>query len=145
FAYNKIANKFTSSVSGSTVSAGSMGTVNVVAESNTKMLGLGIGLGVAADRFAGAGSLALSEIENTITAEVSSASTKTITAGNRRVKAEDKSTAQSFAGNVTVSTGSTAVGAAVAVSEIANTTTAKIANMDIDARNSARIEANNDS
>ncbi len=145
FVYNKLHNNFTAAIRDSNVSAGNTGAVNVVAESNAKMLGIGFGVGVATDKAAGSGSLALSEIENVVAAEVTGATTNTVTAGVLTVKAEDKSRIESFAGNISASFGDGAVGASVAVNNTTNKATAAIKNVDIDVKQATKVTATNDS
>lgn len=145
FNYNKLHNSFTASINESAVSAGAAGSVEVLAESNASMLGLALGVGIATDKFAGAGSLGLNEVENGVTAEVVSTTGKKVTAGALTVKAEDKSRTDAVAGNVSASLGNGSFGAAVSVNDTTNTVRADIAGAEIDAQISTEVSGKNDS
>ncbi|MCA3120832.1 MAG: leukotoxin LktA family filamentous adhesin, partial [Rhodocyclaceae bacterium] len=145
FAYNRITNDFGARLLGSNVSAGTSGTVNVLAQSSASMMGLAVGLGVSTSRFAGSGSLTLNEIENTVIAEIASPSSSSlITASALTVKAEDRSRSFSLAGNVSLSGGNAAIGAAVGVSSIENTVRATVDGVVIDARATTDVRAKSD-
>lgn len=140
FAYNKLHNQFTAAVHDSSIDSS---TINVEAQSNAKILGIAAGVGVAKDKLAVSGSLVLNEINNTVKAQVTGARTDTLTADNLTVTAEDKSSTGALAGNISVSFGNAAIGAAIAVNDTGNTAQAKIENVKINTNGSTTVEATN--
>ncbi|MDO9281267.1 MAG: leukotoxin LktA family filamentous adhesin [Methylotenera sp.] len=140
FAYNNLHNQFTAAVHDSSIDSS---TINVEAQSNAKILGIAAGVGVAKDKLAVSGSLVLNEINNTVKAQVTGATTDTLTADNLTVTAEDKSSTGALAGNISVSFGNAAIGAAIAVNDTGNTAQAKIENVKIEASVSTTVEATN--
>jgi filamentous hemagglutinin family protein len=146
-----IANDFLASIEDSTVSAiGPAGKILVNARSGAGIFGLAIGVNVSTGTsFALGGSLAMSDIHNSVDAHISAAAhadsdpVRTITSASTEVSADDASTILSGAGAVTISTGQAAIGAAVGVSDIGNDVSAKIAGVDLAASATAKVSAAN--
>ncbi len=122
FAYSDIDNAFTASIDEANVEVAD-GDVNVGAVSTARIKSFAVGVGVAKDEFAGGGSVTLNEIDNTVTATVDQA---VVDSDGLTVGAEDASHIGSLAGQVTISTGSKAIGAAAAYNEIGNHVTASV-------------------
>lgn len=142
FARSTIGNSYTASVEDSAIDVTS-GDVDVRALSASTIGSYAVGVGWANDEFAGAGSVTLNEIENTVSATVASTPGRPIDSTLLTVRAEDQSSIGSLAGQVTISTGSTAIGAAVAHNDVSNTLTAGISDATLDAQTHVRLEAIN--
>jgi filamentous hemagglutinin family protein len=140
FAYNKLHNQFTAAVHDSSIDSSN---INVEAQSNAKMLGIAAGVGVAKDKLAVSGSLVLNEINNTVKAQVTGASSDILSADILTVTAEDKSSTGALAGNISASFGNAAIGAAIAVNDTGNSVQAKIENVEIDTSVSTTVKATN--
>ena len=142
YTQNTINNRYLATISESTVSA--TGTVTVNASSGATITGLSVGVGKAAD-FAGGGAVTNNSINNKVTAQVSSITGKTITAGTLTVQADDKAKIDSLAGQVTVSTGNAAFGAAIANNYIGDTAHATIAGVNAAVAQKTSVQATNHS
>ncbi|MEH6446127.1 MAG: hypothetical protein V7784_19710, partial [Oceanospirillaceae bacterium] len=144
---NTISNKFFARITDSEVTTQANGTVtgdiNVIARSDARITGIAVGLGFASGKFAGAGSVTTNEIDNEVRAEISSTSTQKISTNRLNVTAEDKSKIESLAGQVTISTGATAIGLSLAHNEINNKVFSSITGTDIDARLLTDVSAEN--
>jgi filamentous hemagglutinin family protein len=119
------------------------GNINVIARSDAKITAIAVGVGFAEDEFAGAGSATTNEIENEVQAEISSTSIQKISTNNLALTAEDESKIESLAGQVTISTGDTAIGLSLAHNEINNKVFSSVTGVDIDARLSTDVKAVN--
>lgn len=144
FTRSTISNEFTASVDDSNVSV-PMGAVDVQAYSGSRINSYAVGVGFATDEFAGAGSVTLNEVNNQVSATVDLSPGNTLESKALNVRAEDQSRIGSLAGQVTISQGSTAIGAAVAHNEIGNTLTARISGAALNAQDDTGIEALNSS
>lgn len=142
FARSTIGNSYTASLDDSSIDIVS-GDVEVLALSATKIGSYAVGVGWANDEFAGAGSVTLNEIENTVSATVASAPGRQVDSASLTVRAEDQSRIGSLAGQVTISTGSKAIGASVAHNDISNTLTAGINDAMLDTQTQVRLAAIN--
>jgi filamentous hemagglutinin family protein len=144
---NTISNKFFARITDSVVTTQANGTVtgdiNVIARSDAKITGIAAGLGFASGKFAGAGSVTSNEIDNEVRAEISSTSIQKISTNRLNVTAEDKSKIESLAGQVTISTGATAIGLSLAHNEINNKVFSSVTGVDIDARQITDVSAEN--
>jgi hypothetical protein len=118
------------------------GSLTLEASSDAEIGGADLGVAVAAganSKLAGAGSILINLITNTIKAyitdTVTPATTPTVsTGGTISLSASDDSLIVSIAGGVSVSTQSNAVGAAVSYNLISNTIEAYVENTSLDAR-----------
>lgn len=144
FARSTISNSYTASLDDSIVDV-TTGDVEVLALAATRIDSYAVGVGWATDEFAGAGSVTLNEIANPVTASVATATGKALDSDTLTVRAEDHSRIGSLAGQVTISQGSKAIGAAVAHNEIGNTLTAGASGLALDAQEAVSIEAVNES
>ena len=144
---NTISNKFFARITDSVVTtqanATVTGDINVIARSDAKITGIAVGLGYASGQFAGAGSITSNEIDNEVRAEISSTSTQKISTNRLNVTAEDQSKIESLAGQVTISTGATAIGLSLAHNEINNKVFSSVTGVDIWARQTTGVSAEN--
>lgn len=128
FAYNSIGNSFVASIANASVTTS--GTVDVSAIDNTRIIGLGIGVGGSSGDFAGVGSVTANLINDDVSATIgdanASSNTTTVHAGAVGVDARNTAVIDTLAGNVTVATNGTAAGLAVAFNEIGNQTSAGV-------------------
>ena len=130
--YSQISDTLLAQVVDSEVTTtGAAGTISVKAASDANILGLAVGAGASKGGFSGAGSIAMSVIDNSITAFVGQSATggsaTTLTANTVTVDAADNSKIQTIGGQVNLSIGSSAaVGAAVTYNEISNIVSAKV-------------------
>ncbi|QDL54472.1 leukotoxin LktA family filamentous adhesin [Rhodoferax aquaticus] len=132
--YNTIHNTFTSEVARSAVSAKA---VSVKSQSDAYIMNVGAGAAGSSSGMAGAGVIAVSEIGNTVSASVySSKEAKDgdkLVAGSVNVSAVDQSNTDNFIGGLAISLSSNAVGVSIASSTIANTVTAEVKDVVIEA------------
>ena len=117
-----INNDFTAAVNGSTIMAGGLtgdttGDVNVLAKTDTLLVGAAAGVGAAAKSFGGAASLTWQTLDNDTTATIENSN---IQSASTAVNAVNGALDINAAGQVSV--GKTALGLALAYNKIANTT-----------------------
>jgi len=128
-------------ISGSTVTIASTATaasclaatgascVVVHADDIDAILGIAAGIAVSGSTMAASGSVAVSSIDNTVTARIGSPTATSpataVTAPSVIVNAVNDATVGSFAGNVALSKG-TAIGAAIGYNQVGGTVTAEI-------------------
>jgi filamentous hemagglutinin family protein len=139
FAYSDIDNTFTAAIDDANVTV-TAGDVEVRAVSTARIRSFAVGVGVAKDEFAGGGSVTLNEIDNTVTATVDQA---VVDSDGLTVSAGDASHIGSLAGQVTISTGSKAIGAAAAYNEIGNQVTASVDGIALDNQALTVVDADN--
>ncbi len=144
FNWSQITNNLTAKVEDATVTAD---TLAVLAESNTTITGLAVGVGVA-DKTSAVGSVSVNKINNHIEAAVrapaSNLAFNTVSANTLDLSAKDKSRIDTLAGQVTVSMNGAAVGAAVTYAEISNQAQAQIDGMYVHAPGSVMLTSGND-
>ena len=149
-AYNQIDNNLTAKIKDSVVTVTGISAlsdkINVMAESDTSILGVGFGAGVSSGKFSGAGSVSIAGIANKVKAEVGQSavggSTTTLTAPSVTISSTDGSDIKTLAGQVNVSFKASSLGAAFAYNEINNETRAIADNANIKASYMAEITAN---
>jgi hypothetical protein len=142
--YNRIQNTLDAAVTGSNVTA-TGSALNIQADSKANILGIAAGVAVS-DNLAGAGSVTVNEIDNTVTARLTSAqAAKTATAGNVNITARDSSRLDTLAGAVSVSLQGSAGGAAATYNAIDNVVAARIDGPNINATGSVVLDSLNDS
>ena len=146
--YNQIVNNLTAKVKDSAVTVTGADTtdkINVLAESDTSILGVAFGIGLSTSKASGAGSISIASIKNTVTAEVAQSETAgsatTLNAPTVTVSSTDDSIIQTVAGQVNVSTSDKALGAAFAYNEINNGVHAIVDTATITASNAVAIAA----
>ena len=147
-AYNQIENNLTAKIKDSVVSVTDTAVsnkINVIAESDTAILGVAFGAGVSTGKFSGAGSVSIAGIKNKVIAEVGQSATAgkttTLTAPTVIISSTDDSVIQTLAGQVNISFKASALGAAFAYNEIDNEARAIADNATIKASNAVEITA----
>jgi filamentous hemagglutinin family protein len=144
-----INNSLKANISDSVVKAtGASGLISVKADSSADILGLALGVG-GATKFSGAGSVSVGEIGNTITASVTApagnASYSTLTANDISIQARDDSTIQTVGGQVAISSGQNALGAAITYNDISNGAHALASGVTLNVANQATLDSENHS
>jgi filamentous hemagglutinin family protein len=144
-----ISNSLTANISDSVVkTTGASGLISVKADSSANILGLALGVG-GATKFSGAGSVSVGQIDNTINASVSApaanASYKTLTANDITIQAQDNSTIQTVGGQVAISSGQNALGAAITYNDISNEAHALVDGVTLNVADQARLDSENHS
>ncbi|MDI1360655.1 leukotoxin LktA family filamentous adhesin [Methylotenera sp.] len=147
-AYNQIENNLTARINDSLVSVTDTAVsnkINVIAESDTSILGVAFGVGVSTGKFSGAGSISIAGIQNKVVAEVGQSLVAgvatTLTAPTVTISSTDDSDINTLAGQVNVSFKASALGAAFAYNEIDNEARAIADNATITASNTVEITA----
>lgn len=147
-AYNQIENNLTAKIKDSVVSVTDTAIsnkINVIAESDTSILGVAFGVGVSTGKFSGAGSISIAGIQNKVIAEVGQSLVAgvatTLTAPSVTISSTDDSDIKTLAGQVNVSFKASALGAAFAYNEIDNEARAIADKATIKASNSVEITA----
>ena len=147
-AYNQIENNLTARINDSLVSVTDTAVsnkINVIAESDTSILGVAFGVGVSTGKFSGAGSISIAGIQNKVVAEVGQSLVAgvatTLTAPTVTISSTDDSDINTLAGQVNVSFKASALGAAFAYNEIDNEARAIADNATITASNTVEIMA----
>ena len=135
---NDINNTVDADVDNATISAGTQLTVDAL--SNTAITGLALGVGGGTGSLAANGSLVLADIENTVDASSQDAD---LTASTLAIKAQDKSSIDSLAGNITLSN-KVALGASIAINEIRNTVSSLLSGGRVDVTNNVDVDANSE-
>ena len=147
--YNHIENNLTAQIENAEVNVtGVDSRIDVNAHSSAKITGLALGIG-ASEKFSGAGSVAIAEIHNAITASASRSATAgsatTLTANTVAIEAGDASRIKTVAGQLVLSSQQSAVGAAATYNNIANTVLAKADGATVSAATSVSISSLNNS
>ncbi len=126
-AYNQIANNLTARIADSEVTVSGFSAANridVIADSDTSILGVGFGVGASGNKFSGAGSLSIGVINNIVHAKVersaAGGAATILTAPTIKVEAQDKAIIKTVAGQVNIALKDSALGAAVTYNEIGN-------------------------
>lgn len=147
-AYNQIENNLTAKIKDSVVSVTDTAVsnkINVIAESDTSILGVAFGVGVSTGKFSGAGSISIAGIKNKVIAEVGQSLVAgvatTLTAPTVTISSTDDSDIKTLAGQVNISFKASALGAAFAYNEIDNEARAIADNATIKASNTVEITA----
>ena len=147
-AYNQIENNLTAKIKDSVVSVTDTAVsnkINVIAESDTSILGVAFGVGVSTGKFSGAGSISIAGIKNKVIAEVGQSLVAgvatTLTAPTVTISSTDDSDIKTLAGQVNVSFKASALGAAFAYNEIDNEARAIADTATIKASNAVEITA----
>ncbi|MEO8493909.1 MAG: hypothetical protein ABI614_02485, partial [Planctomycetota bacterium] len=122
-AYNDLDNNLLASIDGSTLTAD--GSLSLVSQETADVTAVALG-GSEADRFALGGALVISVVDNDSEAHIRNSST--VRAASVLVSSTDDSTIQAGSGQVSIATNGVSVGAAVAVSNLSNTSLATIEN-----------------
>ena len=143
---NQIANHTAASIGAATVKAtGTAGTIDVLADAKTNILGITAGVGVS-KKLSGAGSLSFNFVDNTVSAHVgdtaAAAYTANLQAASIAVKASDDSQVKSFAGQVSAAKGK-AIGAALTVNVSHGAVDAGVAHADLTAANAITVQGTN--
>lgn len=130
--YSEISDKLAANVADSNVTVtGVDGKIDVSATSDAAIWGMAIGVGAATDNLSIGGSVAISEINNSVTTFVGQSDTDgsatSLKAGKVTVESTDSSTIRTLAGQVNVSAGENpAAGGAIAFNEITNEASAVV-------------------
>ncbi|MET0320104.1 MAG: leukotoxin LktA family filamentous adhesin, partial [Duganella sp.] len=144
-AWNQIANHTSATIGDATVKAtGAGGSIAVLAEADTSILGIAAGVS-ASGKMAGAGSATLNFIDNSVTAQVGSATSSkqaVLEAATVEVNAADASTVRTLAGQVSFGSNN-AVGAALTVNVSQGTLAAGIVNAKLTAADAVGVTADN--
>lgn len=148
FNWSDIRNNLTARVQDSSVAVtADASQLGIAAESNATITSFAVGVG-ASDKASGAGSVAVSRIDNAIRAEATAPANndafKTLTADTVSIGAKDLSRIDTLGGQINVGK-SAAVGAAITYAEIGNETRAVVDQAAIGARTTAALTAENDS
>lgn len=148
FAYNQIENNLSAKIKDSAVTVSGLANtnyINVNADSDTSILGVGFGVGVSTGKMSGAGSVTIAGIKNKVISEVGESavggSATSLIAPNVTISARDKSDIDSIAGQVNVTTNDLAVGMAFAYNEIENQTRSILDTANIRARERFELKA----
>lgn len=130
--YSEISDKLAANVADSNVTVtGVDGKIDVSATSDAAIWGMAIGVGAATENLSIGGSVAISEINNSVTTFVGQSdkdgSATSLKAGKVTVESTDSSTIRTLAGQVNVSAGENpAAGGAIAFNEITNEASAVV-------------------
>ena len=128
---NNIANKFTAEIKGSEKNNITADTINVGAAADTFVVGAAGGVGVGKDSFGGMGSVSWQELTNNVASKISGVN---ITAREVNVTSKNNAFETNSAGQVTYG-GKAAAGAALAYTNIENSTSAIVENATINLKN----------
>jgi len=132
-----ISNEVTTTIDGSTITAGN---IDADAKANAAISAIAIGVGGGTGSLAANGSVVLSVIANETAA---SSNDSQLEAGSISIDAVDDSAIASLTGNVALSA-KNALGAAVSVSDIENTTSATLQNGRVNTAGDIRVNASSD-
>lgn len=151
-AFNQISNHLTSRIADSVVTVSGISPANridVIADSDTSILGIGFGVGESGNKFSGAGSLSMGFIDNILHAKVERSATggadTVLTAPKIKVEANDKAVIKTFAGQVNLAFDASSLGAAATYNEIGNEARATVDTATLSARDDIYVHAKENS